>query len=194
MYVMQLQENIKSLQHQFEYYKLLANKTIAQLTEEALFWKPNEESNSIAIIIQHMHGNMLSRWTDFLTTDGEKLWRNRDGEFEEAIHTKAALLKLWEQGWQCLFNALATINETNINIPIYIRNQEQTVMEAIYRQLAHYPYHVGQIVYIGKMVCEGNWQSLSIPKGNSQQYNQEKFANKQKMNFMEDLLKSKDNA
>ncbi len=188
---MQLTAAIQSILQQFTYYKLLAEKTMEQLPDDALFWKPNNESNSIAIIIQHMHGNMLSRWTDFLTTDGEKSWRNRDTEFEELVQTKAALLQLWETGWQCLFKALENVNETNIDTVIYIRNQEQHVIEAIYRQLAHYPYHVGQIVYIGKMVSEGSWQSLSIPKGGSKQYNQEKFAHKQKMNFTEDLLKKK---
>jgi hypothetical protein len=189
---MHVADTIQSLLHQFKYYKLLAEKTIEQLKDDALFWKPNSESNSIAIIIQHMHGNMLSRWTDFLTTDGEKLWRNRDVEFEEVVTTKAALMQLWDAAWQCLFNALETINETNVNTVITIRNQELHVLEAIYRQLAHYPYHVGQIVYIGKMASEGTWQALSIAKGNSQQYNKEKFAHKQKANLLEDLLKNKD--
>jgi hypothetical protein len=161
---------------QFQYYKLLGEKTFAQLTNEQLFWQYNEESNSIAIIVKHMVGNMLSRWTDFLTTDGEKKWRNRESEFENDIKTREELLAVWNKGWQCLFNALASITEDDLEREIFIRNQGHTVVEAINRQLAHYPYHVGQIVFIGKMVCNTNWASLSIPKGDSKKYNEEKFA------------------
>jgi Protein of unknown function (DUF1572) len=161
---------------QFQYYKTIAEKTFAQLTDEQLCWQYNDESNSIAIIVKHMAGNMLSRWTNFLTTDGEKENRNREAEFENDVITKAEMLAVWNKGWQCLFEALGSLTEADLQREIFIRNQGHTVTEAINRQLAHYPYHVGQIVFIGKMLCDSNWNSLSIPKGNSQQYNAEKFA------------------
>jgi hypothetical protein len=161
---------------QFHYYKNLCEKTFVQLTDEQLFWQYNEESNSICIIVKHMVGNMLSRWTDFLTTDGEKEWRNRESEFENDIKTRDELMALWNRGWQCLFDALASIAENDLEKEIFIRNQGHTVGEAINRQLAHYPYHVGQIVFIGKMLCNKNWNSLSIPRGDSKKYNEEIFA------------------
>lgn len=160
---------------QFQYYKLLGEKTFVQLTDEQLFWQYNEESNSIATIVKHMAGNMLSRWTDFLTTDGEKEWRNRESEFENDIKTREELVLVWQKGWQCLFDALVSITEDDLEKEIFIRNQGHTVVEAINRQLAHYPYHVGQIVFLGKMMCNKNWNSLSIPRGNSKKYNEEKF-------------------
>ena len=138
---------------QFEYYKMLGDKTFAQLTEEQLFWQPNAESNSIAIIVQHLYGNMMSRWTDFLTSDGEKDWRERDQEFTTVITDRETMVMRWEAGWKCLFEALQSLSESDLGRTIYIRNQGHTVMEAINRQLAHYPYHVGQIVFLGKLCC-----------------------------------------
>jgi hypothetical protein len=167
---------LTSVRKQFEYYKLLGDKTFAQLPDEALFWQYNAESNSIAAIVKHLWGNMLSRWTDFLTTDGEKEWRNRDAEFDNDIQSRAELLAKWEAGWACLFAALDSITEENADTIVYIRNQGHSITEALNRQLAHYPYHVGQIVFIGKMVLDARWTSLSIPRGNSQRYNAEKFA------------------
>jgi hypothetical protein len=167
---------LESVKKQFEYYKMLGDKTFAQLTDEQLFWQYNQESNSISTIVKHLSGNMLSRWTDFLTADGEKDWRNRESEFEEDITTRTALLDTWEKGWDCLFNALNNLTNDDFESIIYIRNIGHTVTEAINRQLAHYPYHVGQIVFIGKMICDKNWTSLSIPKGNSEAYNAKKFA------------------
>lgn len=160
---------------QFEYYKLLAEKTFDQLSDEQLFYQTNGESNSIATIVKHLSGNMNSRWTDFLTSDGEKEWRNRDSEFDSAITTKKELLEKWNEGWQCLFEVLYSLTADDLSKTVYIRNQEHSVLEAINRQLAHYPYHVGQIVYIGKMLCDLRWQSLSIPKGQSESYNADKF-------------------
>lgn len=181
---------LESTIKQFEYYKMLGDKTFAQLNEEQLFWQFNEESNSIAMIVKHLCGNMLSRFTDFLTSDGEKEWRNRDAEFENDIINKADLLYKWDEGWQCLFNAINTLTEQDLSKEIYIRNQGHTVTEAINRQLAHYPYHVGQIVFLGKMLCNQNWQSLSIPKGNSKNFNAEKFAQpKHKQHFTDEFLK-----
>lgn len=163
---------------QFESYKSLGDKTFAQLSDENLFWQFNEESNSIAIIVQHMAGNMLSRWTDFLITDGEKTWRKREAEFENESMTRQQLLNIWEDGWNCLFTTLNSLTDNDLQKTIKIRNQPQSVMDAIHRQLAHYPYHVGQIVHIGKMLADKNWQSLSIPKGKSDEYNSALFSEK----------------
>ncbi|HNF47967.1 MAG TPA: DUF1572 family protein [Chitinophagales bacterium] len=181
---------LQSAIKQFQYYQSLGEKTMAQLNDEQLFWKPNSESNSIANIIQHLSGNMLSRWTDFLTSDGEKNWRNRDEEFEEFMHTRNELLQRWAKGWECLFTALNSLKEEDLSKIIYIRNQGHTVTEAINRQLTHYAYHVGQMVFIGKMCCDSAWQSLSIPKGNSAAYNMDKFSQeKQKQHFTDEFLK-----
>lgn len=183
---------LESTKKQFEYYKLLGDKTLAQLPEEKLFWQFNEESNSIAVIVKHLHGNMLSRWTDFLTSDGEKEWRKRDEEFENEFTDSATVLKLWNEGWVCLFNALNKLTEVDLEKIIYIRNQGHTVTEAINRQLAHYPYHVGQIVFIGKMIVNESWQSLSIPRNKSNQFNENKFAQpKQKAHFTDEFLNQK---
>lgn len=181
---------LESVKKQFEYYKMLGDKTIAQLPDEKLFWQYNNESNSIATIVKHLSGNMLSRWTDFLSTDGEKEWRNRDAEFDNDATTKTEVLKTWENGWACLFNALNALVEQDLSKTIYIRNQGHSVMEAINRQLAHYPYHVGQMVFIGKMICSEKWISLSIPKGNSAAYNAAKFSKlKHDEHFTEEFLK-----
>lgn len=182
---------LDSAKKQFEYYKILGDKTIAQLSDDKLFWQYNDDSNSIAIIVKHLSGNMLSRWTDFLTSDGEKEWRNRDNEFENDIKTKDELIQKWNKGWNCLFNALNTLKDKDLSKIIYIRNEGHTILEAINRQLAHYPYHVGQMVFIGKMMCKEKWISLSIPKGKSDSYNTEKFAKeKRKQHFTDELIKN----
>ncbi len=167
---------LPSIVKQFESYKLLGDKTFAQLSDEQLFWKANLESNSIANIVKHMWGNMLSRWTDFLTTDGEKDWRDREGEFENDIGNREDMLAQWEAGWACLLAALHPLTEADLEKTIYIRNQGHTVTEAINRQLTHYASHVGQIMFIGKMLHGSSWESLSIARGNSVNYNAEKFA------------------
>ena len=155
----------------FQYYKELGDKTFAQLSDEQLFWQYNEESNSIAVIVQHLSGNMLSRWTNFLTEDGEKDWRNRDSEFENNFKTKEEVLEFWEKGWKCLFDALNQLDEQNLNYPIYIRGEKHTVLDAVLRQLAHYPYHIGQIVYIAKMMKNDDWKTLSIARNKSDDFN-----------------------
>jgi len=160
----------------FEYYKMLGDKTFEQLEEEDFFWQFNEESNSIAIIVKHLWGNMLSRWTDFLTTDGEKEWRKREAEFDADIKNVKVLLQKWEEGWSCLFAALDTIDKDNFDTPIYIRNQAHTIVETTNRQLAHYAYHIGQITYIGRMRKGNKWKSLSIPRGKTAEFNANKFA------------------
>ncbi len=181
---------LESVRKQFEYYKMLGEKTFSQLADDKLFWQYNEDSNSIATIVKHLSGNMLSRWTDFLTSDGEKEWRNRDAEFENDITSREELLEKWNEGWSCLFNALRSLTTYDLEKVIYIRNQGHTVVEAINRQLAHYPYHIGQIVFIGKMVSEKPWVSLSIPKGDSKTFNADKFAKpKQKGHFTDEFLK-----
>ena len=163
---------IDSAIKEFTYYKKLGEKTFAQLSDDQLFYQVNNDSNSIATIVKHLSGNMLSRWTDFLTTDGEKQWRKRDEEFVNDCTTRQALLESWEKGWTCLFQALNAISASDLSKVIYIRNQAHTVLEAINRQLSHYPYHIGQIVFIGKMMLEDKWISLSIPKGESIIFNQ----------------------
>jgi Protein of unknown function (DUF1572) len=155
------------------YYKELGDKTFAQLNSADFHISPDAESNSIEVIVKHMNGNMLSRWTDFLTTDGEKEWRNRDTEFEEEKMDKEALLALWEKGWACCLGALGSLTEADLEKIIYIRSEALLVVDAINRQLAHYPYHVGQIVYLGRMIKGSGWTNLSIPKGHSSHYNAE---------------------
>ncbi len=171
---------------QFQYYKSLGEKTFEQLTDEQLFWQEGEESNSIATIVKHLWGNMMSRWTDFLTTDGEKEWREREAEFENDIQTREEMLQKWDEGWTCLFNALESLNENNMDTIIYIRNQGHTITDAINRQLCHYAYHVGQIVFIGKMLSNEKWRSLSIPRGNTDNYNAEKFAKEKRIEHFTD--------
>jgi hypothetical protein len=179
-----------SVKKQMLYYKTIAEKAIEQLEEEQLFVSVNEDTNSIATIIKHMAGNMLSRWTDFLTTDGEKEWRNRDGEFENTVNSKEKLLKIWNTGWECFFKAIEELKPGQLSQIIYIRNEGQTALDAINRQLAHYPYHIGQIVFYAKMLKNSEWTSLSIPKNKSNSYNAEKFAQeKSNKHFTDDELK-----
>jgi hypothetical protein len=149
---------------QFLQYKVLAEKAIAQIEDDKLFVQVNEESNSIAMIVQHMAGNMLSRWTNFLTEDGEKEWRKRDAEFEVVLQNKAEMLQKWEKGWQCLFDALDSLAPSQLGETMYIRGEALSVLDAIIRQLAHYPYHVGQIVFLAKMFKGDGWHTLSMPK------------------------------
>ena len=159
----------------FQYYKDLAEKTFDQVSEEHLFWKYNEESNSIATLVKHLSGNMQSRWTNFLTEDGEKSWRKRDSEFENDIQSKAEMMEIWTRGWQVLFEALNQIKEEKWNDTIFIRGEKYTILDAVLRQLAHYPYHIGQIIYILKMVKETDWKTLSIAKNQSIPFNIEKL-------------------
>lgn len=179
---------LTSVKKQFEYYKSLGEKTIDQLPEEMLFWIPTTESNSIAMIVKHLHGNMLSRWTHFLTTDGEKEWRKRDTEFNNDTTTKTAVMTQWKQGWECLLNAIDALEETDLDKEVFIRNMGHTATEAINRQLCHYSYHIGQIVFLGKMIQNQKWQSLSIAKGASELYNSDKFSTeKRTQHFTDDL-------
>jgi hypothetical protein len=181
---------LESAKKQFLYYKTLGEKAMEQIEPEQLFSAVNEDSNSIATIVKHLSGNMLSRWTDFLNSDGEKEWRNRDAEFENDLESKEALLASWNKGWECLFDALNKLKPKQLSQIIYIRNEGHTVVEAINRQLAHYPYHVGQIVFYAKQVKHSNWASLSIPKNKSNSYNKDKFAQEKSIrNFTDEELK-----
>lgn len=181
---------LESVKKQFLYYKMLGEKSIDQLEPQQLFVSVNEDTNSIATIIKHISGNMLSRWTDFLTSDGEKEWRNRDAEFENDLQSKEEVLDVWNKGWNCFLDALNGLNPEQLSDIIYIRNEGHTVIEAINRQLAHYPYHVGQIVFYAKQLKNGDWDSLSIPKNKSGNYNAEKFAKEKEIkNFTDDELK-----
>lgn len=180
---------LESIKKQFLYYKVLGEKAMGQLEPEQLFVSMNEDTNSIAVIVKHLSGNMLSRWTDFLTTDGEKQWRNRDDEFEQTIKTKEELLEIWEKGWDCFFSAINELTPDQLETIIYIRNEGHTVIEAINRQLAHYPYHIGQIVFYAKMLKQSDWDSLSIPKNKSNAYNSDKFSKEKSIrNFTDDEL------
>ncbi len=165
-------EYLATVIRRVKYYKDLGENAFEQLDDKDLHFRPNEESNSVAIIVQHIVGNMLSRFTNFLTEDGEKEWRHRDNEFEIHQYSKQQVIDLWEKGWKCFLDAMESLTEDDLLKTIYIRKEPLTVIDAINRQLAHYPYHIGQILFIGKMIKGEKWKSLSIPKGNSQQYNQ----------------------
>lgn len=178
---------LESVKKQFLYYKMLGEKAMEQLTPEQLFVTTNDDTNSIAVIVEHLSGNMLSRWTDFLTTDGEKETRNRDAEFENNLKTKEELLDIWDKGWNCFLQALESLQPEQLSAIIYIRNEGHTVIEAINRQLAHYPYHIGQIVFYAKQLKKSEWNSLSIPKNKSKNYNADKFAQEKSIkNFTEE--------
>lgn len=184
-------ESVKKL---FLYYKTLGEKSMAQVEPNQLFVQTNEDTNSLATIVKHLSGNMLSRWTDFLTTDGEKEWRHRDAEFDNDLKTKEAVLESWNKGWDCLISALDALKPEQLLDIIYIRNEGHTVLEAINRQLAHYSYHVGQMVFYAKELKNSSWDSLSIARNNSENYNADKFAKaKEIKNFTDAEIKRLDN-
>ena len=179
---------LTSVYKQFKYYKNLGDKTIAQLSLNQIKQEIEKDTNSIAIIVNHLSGNMISRWTNFLTEDGEKSWRQRDSEFIETFTSKAKILEVWEKGWACFFEALKSIEPSQLEDIIYIRNQGHTITEAINRQMMHYSYHIGQIVLIGKLIKGEKWECLSIQKGASNSYNNDKFSKeKSQKHFTEDL-------
>jgi hypothetical protein len=155
----------------FRYYKRLAERAMEQVTDEQLFAAIDHEANSIAVIVKHMAGNMLSRWSDFLTTDGEKPTRDRDGEFVEPPATRKDLMALWEDGWGRLFAAIEPLSEADLGRTVTIRGEAHSVMQAINRQLAHYSHHVGQIVLLAKHFACDHWQSLSVPRNKSADFN-----------------------
>lgn len=180
---------LESVKKQFAYYKVLGEKAMEQLEPEQLFVSVNDDTNSIATIVKHLSGNMLSRWTDFLISDGEKEWRNRDAEFAATLTSKKELLKVWDEGWHCFQTTLNALTADQLHTIIYIRNEGHTVVEAINRQLAHYPYHVGQIVFYAKMLKKEPWTSLSIPRNHSNTYNADKFSKEKSIkHFTDDEL------
>ncbi len=162
---------IESALKQFAQYKALAEKAMEQVPDDKLAWQFNPESNSITISVKHMAGNMLSRFTDFFTSDGEKSWRNRDGEFENEVMSRQELIAFWNKGWDCLFQVLHSLTPADLTKIVLIRNEKHSVMEAINRQLTHYAYHVGQIVYISKMILDSQWKTLTIPRKGSREFN-----------------------
>ncbi len=163
VYLEEIMGNYKGLKKQ-------AERVFDQLSTEELSWTPNEESNSIAILIKHMSGNMKSRWTDFLTTDGEKPDRYRDNEFIDDMVTREHILNVWEEGWDVLFNTLDSLTEADLLKTVFIRSEPHTVVQALQRQVIHYAAHVGQIIYIGKLAKNKEWNTLSIPRGKSEDY------------------------
>lgn len=168
-------EYLKIVKERFESVKDLGDKTICQLSGKDIHWKLNESLNSIAIIAKHLSGNMISRWSDFLTTDGEKTSRNREQEFEDDISSKQEMITIWVKGWNTLLDTINGLENQDLLKYITIRGEKHTVLEAIERQMAHYAYHVGQIVYIGKQLKDESWETLSIPKGKSEEYLQQKL-------------------
>lgn len=167
---------IEVFKKQFSYYKTLAEKSIEQLEDATLFEVKGEDTNSIAVIMKHIAGNMLSRWTNIFEEDGEKEWRERDEEFINRFDNKAELMEYWDRGWSVLFDTLNDLEESDLEKVIYIRNMGCSVHDAIIRQICHYPYHIGQIVFLAKLIKGSAFQSLSIPKGESKTYNSQKFA------------------
>jgi Protein of unknown function (DUF1572) len=153
-----------------EGYRDMGRKTFAQLNDQGINRQPEPHSNSIVTIVRHLHGNMMSRFTNFLNEDGEKAFRNRDAEFAGAPCTKEELLQLWEDGWNCILNAVKSLGEADLEKTITIRSEPHTVVDAINRQLGHYAYHTGQIVYLAKLILSGKWETLSIAPGQSDTY------------------------
>jgi len=185
------QNFIESSRKQFEYYKIQAERAMAQVSDEEFFWQYNPESNSIAVMVKHLWGNMMSRFTDFLTSDGEKEWRDRDGEFEVEDMSRQALMEKWEEGWSRVFAALDSLHPASMDQIVYIRNVGHTIIEAILRQANHYAYHVGQIVFVARMAKGPDWQSLTIPKGESKEFNKKRFDQpKRRGHFSDDYLES----
>jgi hypothetical protein len=163
---------LQSVIHRLGYYRQLGEKTFDQLADADFHFQPNDSSNSIAIIIQHLSGNMVSRWTDFLSADGEKSWRFRDREFDPTHATRMELLQSWDRGWSCMLAALGSLSPEDLEKRVTIRGESLDAIDAINRQLAHCSYHVGQLVYLGKMLRQEKWKTLSIEKGKSEEFNQ----------------------
>lgn len=164
---------LRSVLDRFKSLKDLGDRAIIQLTDEEIHWTPNHESNSVATIVKHISGNMVSRWTDFLNSDGEKPYRNREQEFVDNIPSKKELISIWEEGWNTLFETLNSLHEYDLSKEIFIRGEAHFVVDAIERQLSHYSYHIGQIVFVGKQIKNSDWKCLSIPRGKSEEYTKE---------------------
>ena len=166
---------LSSIKKEFARYKNYGDHTLRRLTLEQMLWEPTAEINSVAVLVKHLSGNMKSRFTAFLTEDGEKSWRKRDREFEVDFSSKEEVLALWEDGWSILFDSLEEIDDSNFESRIFIRGEEHSIPRALHRQLAHYASHVGQMMYLGKILLGQQWESLSIPKGKSEEFNKKMF-------------------
>ena len=167
------EEFLKDITKRFQSYKSLGDKTFEQLDDKDFLYQPSAESNSIAVIIQHIYGNLMSRFTNFLTEDGEKPWRKRDEEFEQMNVSKQDLISSWNTGWNSVFSTLNNLQPSDVMKKVSIRNEPMNAYDALLRALAHLSYHVGQIVYLGKEIKDSGWKSLSIPKGQSKQFNEQ---------------------
>jgi hypothetical protein len=176
-----IHDYLQSSLQEFQRYKQLSDKAIAQLSDEELFRVPDEESNSVAIIMKHIAGNAISRWTNFLTSDGEKPDRHRDQEFivNPAKTSREELLAYWERGWKCVFDAVEPLTPEDFSKTVYIRGEAHTIVQAIQRQIGHYANHAGQIVYLAKHWKSKDWKTLSVPRGKSEEFNA-KMSAKQK--------------
>ena len=186
-----LAENyLESTRKQFAYYQRLGERTMEQLSDAQLAATPGTEDNSVARIVDHLHGNMRSRFTDFWTSDGEKEWRQRDAEFDTAYVDRETVFLKWQEGWAAVWTVLDALEPRQLTELVYIRGQGHTALEAVNRQLAHYAYHIGQIVYLGKQWRGADWVSLSIPKGQSAEFNAEKAkAGRQRGHYTDEFLK-----
>lgn len=182
---------LDSLRKLYAYYKNLGEKAMAQVSDDMLFWQPSPEGNSIAILVKHLAGNMHSRFTDFLTTDGEKPSRNRDGEFEIDAIGREDLNDIWEKGWKIVLDTLGNLGPQDMGSTVYIRNEGHLVVEALHRQLGHYAYHVGQMVLLARTIAGDDWTSLSIPKGQSKQFNEKMFGQEKQQRHFTDGMDSK---
>ncbi|MGM0789769.1 MAG: DUF1572 family protein [Bacillota bacterium] len=172
------QEYLTIVIEQFKHFKERAEKGIQQLSEDEIHWKPSEDSNNIAIILQHLSGNMHSRWVDFLTADGEKSYRDRDLEFVDNNESKEHLMQIWEEGWKLLFNTIENLKAEDLNRTVTLRKQPLSVLQAIQTEVTHISYHLGQILYIGKQIKDKDWTILSIPKEGSKEFNKKVSAKK----------------
>ncbi len=161
---------------EFQKIKKLADKSVVQLSDDQLHAKIDTEGNSVAVIVRHMAGNMRSRWVDFLESDGEKPSRTRDQEFEEVPQTRAELMAEWEHGWQCVFDALTPLTDADLQRTVIIRGEPHSVYKAISRQVAHYAGHAYQILFLAKHLLGPAWKTLSIPRGQSEEFNRRMLA------------------
>ncbi len=162
---------IESVRKQFSQCKIMGEKAMEQVPDDRLYWQYNPETNSMAIIVKHLAGNMVSRFTDFYSSDGEKPWRDRDAEFENEELSRENLLALWNKGWDCLLGILNVLKDEDLSRTVVIRNEKLTVVDALNRQFTHYAGHIGQIIYIGKMILNSNWKTLTIPRKGSRELN-----------------------
>jgi len=165
--------DVQSVIRQFNTYKELGEKAMERMTDAQINEQPGPSCNAVSVIVRHLHGNMMSRCTDFLESDGEKSWRMRDEEFESDCANRELLMRRWNEGWDCLFDALGQLQDSDLERTVRIRGEQHSVTEAIHRQMMHYAYHVGQLVYVSKWMNGAEWESLSIPKGGSESYNRE---------------------